>query len=164
MLLDTCLSYQQNPGSAYRFVPVILEACTWRCPTGDKTRYNTLCSHVKWPTQELASKNKACRWYYGPWSHPKKFYKYAWQGIREIHEYCISDRMKLNPKKCKEMDINFMANPNTVMRPTCIGNHVAACLSKFVFYYVVLVVVGLGQMAGYWVTYTLHLSRSHSDC
>ena len=39
---------------------------------------------------------------------------------RDIHEYCISHRMKLNPKKCKEMVI--MANPNTVMRPICIRN------------------------------------------
>ena len=42
VLLHTCLSYQQNPGSAYRFVPVILEACTWRFPTGDKTRLTLL--------------------------------------------------------------------------------------------------------------------------
>lgn len=47
VLLDTCLSYQQNQGSTYRFVPVILEACTWRCPTGNNPMYNTLCSHVK---------------------------------------------------------------------------------------------------------------------
>lgn len=71
--------------------------------------------------------------------------------------------MNLNPKKCNEMVIKFMAN-NTVMRPTCIWNQVTAFQSKFGFYYVVLVVVGLGQLAGYWVTYILLLSRSHSDC
>ena len=28
--------------------------------------------------------------------------------------------MRLNPKKCKEMFVNFMGNPNTIMRPLCI--------------------------------------------
>ena len=33
--------------------------------------------------------------------------------------------MKLNPKKCKEMYVKFMNNPNTVyMRPVCIGDQV----------------------------------------
>ena len=32
--------------------------------------------------------------------------------------------MKLNPKKCKEMLINFLRNPNFLLRPIQIGNNV----------------------------------------
>ena len=40
--------------------------------------------------------------------------------------------MKLNPKKCKEMVINsFMTNPNTVMRPICIGNQVVETVKTY---------------------------------
>ena len=42
--------------------------------------------------------------------------------VRDIHEYCVSHKMKLNPKKCKEMVINFIANPSIVIRPTCTEN------------------------------------------
>ena len=42
--------------------------------------------------------------------------------VRDIHEYCISHKMRLNPKKCKEMVINFIANPSIVIRPTCTEN------------------------------------------
>lgn len=44
---------------------------------------------------------------------------------REIHDYCIEHKIKFNPKKCKEMYVKFMNNPNTVMRPVCIGDQVA---------------------------------------
>ena len=43
--------------------------------------------------------------------------------VADIQQYCINHRMKLNPKKCKEMVVNFMHNPNTIMRSICIGNH-----------------------------------------
>ena len=42
--------------------------------------------------------------------------------VREIHDYCIEHKMKLNPKKCKEMYVNFMKNSITVMRPISVGN------------------------------------------
>ena len=42
---------------------------------------------------------------------------------RDTHRFCIEHKMKLNPKKCKEMVVNFMHNPNTVMRPIYIGSH-----------------------------------------
>ena len=43
--------------------------------------------------------------------------------VREIHDYCIEHRMKLNPQKCKEMDVNFMKNSITAMRSILsIGN------------------------------------------
>ena len=32
--------------------------------------------------------------------------------------------MKLNPKKCKEMLINFLHNPNFLFRPIQIGNNI----------------------------------------
>ena len=41
--------------------------------------------------------------------------------VREIHDYCIEHKMKLNPKKCKEMYINFMTNSITTLRPKCVG-------------------------------------------
>ena len=42
--------------------------------------------------------------------------------VREIHDYCIEHRMKLNPQKCKEMYVNFMKNSITAMRPITVGN------------------------------------------
>ena len=42
--------------------------------------------------------------------------------VRDIHDYCTEHKMKLNPKKCKEMVFNFMKNPNTVTRPLHIEN------------------------------------------
>ena len=37
--------------------------------------------------------------------------------VREIHDYCIEHKMKLNAKKCKEVYINFMKNSVTALRP-----------------------------------------------
>ena len=42
---------------------------------------------------------------------------------REIHDYCLEHKMKLNPKKCKELYIDFMKNSITALRPICIGNN-----------------------------------------
>ena len=42
--------------------------------------------------------------------------------VREIHDYCIEHKMKLNPKKCKEMYVDFMKNSITTLRPISIGN------------------------------------------
>ena len=42
--------------------------------------------------------------------------------VRDIHDYCTDHKMKLNPKKCKEMVSNFMKNPNTLTRPLQIEN------------------------------------------
>ena len=42
--------------------------------------------------------------------------------VREIHDYCIEHKMKVNPKKCKEMYVNFMKNSITVIRPISVGN------------------------------------------
>ena len=42
--------------------------------------------------------------------------------VREIHDYCIGHKMKLNPKKCKEMYVNFMKNSITAMRPISVRN------------------------------------------
>ena len=39
--------------------------------------------------------------------------------------------MKLNPQKCKEMLMNFMEYPNTVIPPICIGNHQLERVSSF---------------------------------
>ena len=42
--------------------------------------------------------------------------------VREIHDYCIEHKMKLNPKKCKEMYVDFMKNSITTLRPISSGN------------------------------------------
>ena len=42
--------------------------------------------------------------------------------VIKIHDYCIEYKMKLNPKKCKEMYVNFMKNSITAMRPIRVGN------------------------------------------
>ena len=42
--------------------------------------------------------------------------------VREIHDYCIEHKMKLNPQKCKEMYVNFMKNSITMMPPISVGN------------------------------------------
>ena len=42
--------------------------------------------------------------------------------VRDIHDYCTEHKMKLNPKKYKEMVFNFMKNLNTVTRPLHIEN------------------------------------------
>ena len=43
----------------------------------------------------------------------------CWILLLEIYRdnYCIEHSMRLNPKKCNEMIVNFMGNPNTIMRP-----------------------------------------------
>ena len=39
--------------------------------------------------------------------------------------------MGLNPKKCKEMVVNFMGNPNTIMKPLYIGNQIVEIISSY---------------------------------
>ena len=41
--------------------------------------------------------------------------------IREIHDYCIEHKMRLNPQECKEMYVNFMKNSITAMPPISVG-------------------------------------------
>lgn len=39
--------------------------------------------------------------------------------------------MRLNPKKWKEIVVNFMGNPNAVMRPLYIGNQIVESISSY---------------------------------
>ena len=39
--------------------------------------------------------------------------------------------MGLNPKKCKEMVVSVMGNPNTIMRPLYIGNQIVERISSY---------------------------------
>ena len=39
--------------------------------------------------------------------------------------------MTLNPKKCKEMIVNFMENSNTIMRPLYIGGQIVERISSY---------------------------------
>jgi hypothetical protein len=42
--------------------------------------------------------------------------------VMDIHEFASSHNMKLNPRKCKEMFINFMHNHNILVNPIIMGN------------------------------------------
>ena len=53
--------------------------------------------------------------------------------VGDIHNYCIEHSMRLNPKKCKETIVNFMGNPNTIMRPLYIGNQTVERISSHKF-------------------------------
>ena len=39
--------------------------------------------------------------------------------------------MRLNPRNCMEMVVNFMGNPNTIMRPLYIGNQMVERISWY---------------------------------
>ena len=39
--------------------------------------------------------------------------------------------VRLNPRNCKEMVVNFMGNPNTIMRPLYIGNQMVERISSY---------------------------------
>ena len=42
--------------------------------------------------------------------------------VRETMTIVLKKRLKLNPKKCREMYVNFMKNSITAMRPISVGN------------------------------------------
>ena len=42
-----------------------------------------------------------------------------------------SNIKKLNPKKCKEMLINFMQNDNFTTRPIVLGNNTVECVTTY---------------------------------
>ena len=48
----------------------------------------------------------------------------------DVYRFSALHKMKLNPAKCKEVVINFMAYPNFSVRPTCIGDSVAECVKS----------------------------------
>ena len=43
--------------------------------------------------------------------------------VNDIHKFSVEHSMKLNPKKCKEMLINFMQNDNFTTRPIVFGSN-----------------------------------------
>ena len=43
--------------------------------------------------------------------------------VNDIHKFSFEHNMKLNPKKCKEMLINFMQNNNFALRPIVLDNN-----------------------------------------
>ena len=49
--------------------------------------------------------------------------------VNNIHKFSIEHNMKLNPKKCKEMLINFMQNDNFTIRPIVLGNNTVECVT-----------------------------------
>ena len=46
--------------------------------------------------------------------------------------------MRLNPKNCKEMVVNFIGNPNTIMRPLYIGNQMVEIISLYILLGVII--------------------------
>ena len=55
-----------------------------------------------------------------------------WILLFEIKKnYCKEHSMRLNPRNCKEMVVNFMGNPNTIMRPLYIGNQMVERISSY---------------------------------
>ena len=51
--------------------------------------------------------------------------------VKDIHKFSIKHNMKLNPKKCKEMLINFMQNDNFTTRPIVLGNNTVECVTTY---------------------------------
>ena len=49
--------------------------------------------------------------------------------VNDIHKFSIPHNMKLNPKKCKEMLINFKQNDNFTTRPIVRGNNTVECVT-----------------------------------
>ena len=45
--------------------------------------------------------------------------------------FLIEHNMKLNPKKCKEMLINFMQNDNFTTRLIVLGNNTVECVTTY---------------------------------
>ena len=69
---------------------------------------------------------------------PSRHLSIAYQGInlrRLLRFFFLSkaphDSMRLNPRNCKEMVVNFMGNPNTIMRPLYIGNQMVERISSY---------------------------------
>ena len=51
--------------------------------------------------------------------------------VNDIHKFSIEHKMKLNPKKCKEMLINFMQNDNFTTRPIVLVNNTVECVTTY---------------------------------
>ena len=51
--------------------------------------------------------------------------------VNDIRKFSIEQNMKLNPKKCKEMLINFMQNDNFTIRPIVLGNNIVECVTTY---------------------------------
>ena len=47
------------------------------------------------------------------------------------HAHSHIHKLKLNPKKCKEMLINFMQNDNFTTRSIVIGNNTVECVTTY---------------------------------
>ena len=62
---------------------------------------------------------------------PRNSISYINMVADDVHRFSTSHRMKLNPVKCKEMIINFMAYPNFSVRPICIGDSVVECVKSY---------------------------------
>ena len=61
---------------------------------------------------------------------PRNSISYINMVANDVYRFSALHKMKLNPAKCKEVVINFMAYPNFSVRPTCIGDSVAECVKS----------------------------------
>ena len=62
---------------------------------------------------------------------PRNSISLLYLAVRDTHSFCTAHKMKLNPRKCNEMLINFMEYPNSVIPPICIGNHQLERVSSY---------------------------------
>ena len=62
---------------------------------------------------------------------PRNSISYINMVADDVHCFSTSNRMKLNPAKCKEMIINFMAYPKFSVRPICIGDSFVECVKSY---------------------------------
>ena len=62
---------------------------------------------------------------------PRNSISYISMVANDVYRFSTSHKMKLNPAKCKEMIINFMAYPNFSVRPICIGDSVVECVKSY---------------------------------
>ena len=104
---------------------------TWRPPIGDKTRHKTLCCHDNDLIRNWQLRTKYVDDVTILEVIPSKSLRILDIAVRDIHDYSVSHRMKFNPKECNELVINFMADPNTVMRTIWIGNQVVETVKTY---------------------------------
>ena len=62
---------------------------------------------------------------------PRNSISYISMVANDVYRFSTLHKMKLNPAKCKEMIINFMAYPNFSVRPICIGDSVVECVKSY---------------------------------
>ena len=58
--------------------------------------------------------------------------------VKDIHRFSIEHNMKLNPKKCKEMLINFMQNDNFTLRPIVLDSNTVERVTTYKLFGIII--------------------------